>query len=63
VPDVIAEEFLFCLAERGPDGGDQRHDVDAVTVLVDHRWEPEGVISPPDRGGSDGRGLLSCVGG
>jgi hypothetical protein len=42
VPDVIAEDFLFCLAEGGPDGGDQRHDVDAVSVLVDHRWEPEG---------------------
>ncbi|MEA2873847.1 MAG: hypothetical protein QOH67_3823 [Hyphomicrobiales bacterium] len=37
--DMVAQDLLLDPAQRGPHGGNLRHDVDAVTVLLDHPGE------------------------
>ena len=38
--DVILQHFLLDAPERGADGRDLRHDIDAVPVLLHHAGEP-----------------------
>jgi hypothetical protein len=37
--DMIPKDFLFNPSQGGTDGGDLRHDVDTVSIVLDHAGE------------------------
>src|SRR5262249_60877697 len=45
--DVVAQDLLFESAERGAHGGNLRHDVDAVAIVLDHAGEPAHLALDP----------------
>jgi hypothetical protein len=47
VSDVIPQHLLLDAAERGTNGGNLRHDVDAVAVLIDHSREAADLALDP----------------
>src|ERR1043166_1725867 len=47
VGDVIPQYLLLDAPERGADGGNLRHDVDAVAVLIDHLREAADLALDP----------------
>jgi hypothetical protein len=38
--NVVAQDLLFHASERGADGGNLRHDVDAIPIVIDHARDP-----------------------
>ena len=61
--DMIAEDFFFHAPERGLDRRNLRHDIDAVTITVDHAGNTAHLAFDPaeaTRARSLGRRLHSC---